>query len=98
MTRVRPPRGSESNAMPDSKEDSKSAKKLAKAQAKALKKGRTVPPNTGPKSRDAAGPTPAERSAKAAEEQLIIRRRQMWIALAMVLVALTAFIVRLAMD
>ena len=92
------PHGSESNAMPDSKEESKASKKLAKAQAKALKKGRAAQPDPGPQHLDTAGPTPAERSAKAAENQLAVRRWQMWIALAMVLVAITAFIVRLIMD
>ncbi len=98
MTPVQPQRGSKSGDMPDSKEETKAAKKLAKAQAKALKKGRAVPLDPGPQRRDTAGPTPAERSAKAAEEQLIVRRRQIWIALAAVLVALAALIVRLITD
>ena len=98
MTLVRAPRESEIGPMPESKEQAKAAKKLAKAQTKAIKKGRAVPPGRSPESTDAAGPTPAERSAKAAEQQLAIRRWQMWIALTMMLVALTAFIVRLIMD
>jgi hypothetical protein len=81
--------------MPESKEQAKAAKKLAKAQAKALKKGRAQPPDSGSKPDDPAGLTPAERSARAAEQQLAVRRWQMWIALAMMLVALTTFIVRL---
>ena len=98
MTPVRPRRGSESAVMPDSKEEAKAAKKLAKAQTKALKKVRAEPQDAGPQRRDLAGPTPAERSAKAAEEQLIIRRRQIWIATAAVLVALAALIVGLLTD
>ena len=82
--------------MSESKEAAKAAKKLGKARAKAIKKG-AVPPDGAPRPEAAAGspqagPTPAERSADAAEQQMLIRRRQMWISLAVAIVALTTFI------
>ena len=57
--------------MSESKESAKAAKKLSKAQVKAAKKGH-APHQT---KTAAAGDTPAERSAQAAEHQLAIRRR-----------------------
>ncbi len=70
--------------MSESKESAKAAKKLSKAQVKAAKKGHP-PYQTEP---TAAGGTPAERSARAAEQQLAIRHRQMWISLVAVAIAL----------
>ena len=81
--------------MSESKDAAKAAKKLAKSRAKALKKG-AVPPDSAPRPKAAAGspqsgPTPAERSADAAEQHVLIRRRQMGISLAVAIIALTTF-------
>ncbi len=68
----------------------KVAKKLAKAAAKARKKQATAPDHGQPGS-----PSAAERSATAAEQQLLIRRRQMWISLVGVLAALLTVVIAL---
>ncbi|NOX53728.1 MAG: hypothetical protein GXP27_04695 [Planctomycetes bacterium] len=83
------------------KEQAKAAKKLAKAQAKAMKKGAALPAipggpsaptgTSGPSGSE-AGLSPAERSAAAAEEQVHLRRRELWVSIISTLIALVTLI------
>ena len=82
--------------MSESKDAGKAAKKLAKARAKVLKKSAAAPDDARRPEAAAGAPrsgsTPAERSAAAAEQHVLIRRRQMRISLAVAALALATFI------
>ena len=80
---------------PIDKSSAKAQKKAAKALAKAQKKG--APQQQAPDEQDGpaphVGPTPAERSATAAERQVVLHRRRFWVSLLGVLVAIVSLIV-----
>ncbi len=83
-------------------QDPKAAKKVAKAQAKLEKKlAKKRPDGAGEEARcsptqarssEAHGPTPAERSAVAAEHQVRLHRYRMLISLAAAVIALVTFL------
>jgi hypothetical protein len=85
--------------MADAKEHTKGLKKELKAQAKLRKKeakGAVVDASAGagqPASAEPTGPTPAERSAAAAERQARLHTYRVWIALAGVVLALVTVLV-----
>jgi len=89
--------------MDDAKDAAKEAKKAAKTQAKLQKKlakkgaesARADAPQI-PASSGAAvesGPTPAERSAAAAERQIALQRYRVWISLLIALIAVVSFLI-----
>ncbi len=83
-------------------QDPKAAKKVAMAQAKLEKKlAKKRPDGAGEEARlsptqtrssEAHGPTPAERSAAAAEHQVRLHRYRMLISLAAAVIALVTFL------
>ena len=77
------------------KAQKKAAKALAKAKKKAAKQHELEPVAAVEKSAPAepTGPTPAERSAAAAEQQVVLHRRRFWVTFGGVLVALMSLIV-----
>lgn len=89
--------------MDDAKDAAKEAKKAAKAQAKLQKKlakkgvesacadAPQAPPPSG--TAVESGPTPAERSAAAAERQISLQRYRVWISLLIALIALVTFLI-----
>lgn len=89
--------------MDKSKDATKAAKKAAKAQAKLQKKltkvgggqAGTEPTEAvvAPRASTDSGPTPAERSAAAAERQVRLQRYRVWFAFLMVFVAVATFLV-----
>ncbi len=88
------------------KEQAKAAKKAAKAQAKLLKKlgksgaasalgppdGVGLSPSRPESSSSDSRPSPAERSAAAAEEQVELRRRELWVSVVSTLIALVTLV------
>jgi hypothetical protein len=84
--------------MSDPKDQSKATKKIAKAQAKAVKKlnNAQATATSPPSSPVAANPlSPAERSAQAAEAQVRLQKRRVWIALIGSLIGLITLIATL---
>ena len=89
--------------MDDAKDAAKEAKKAAKAQVKRQKKlakkcaesaGADAPQVLPPSDTTVeSGPTPAERSAAAAERQLSLQRYRVWISLVIALIALVSFLI-----
>ncbi len=76
----------------------KAEKKKAKEEKKALKSVETVPQSTAPDAHPAGTSstmTPAERSAAAAEKQVELQKRRVWIAALTMLVALATLLVAL---
>lgn len=93
--------------MGDSKDDAKAAKKAAKAATKQQKKSAGSPETLAPvgeqpsrpestatsTSGSTVPPTPAERSAIAAERQVRLQRLRVYLALAALFVALATFLI-----
>jgi len=89
--------------MDDAKDAAKEAKKAAKAQVKLQKKlakkgaesaradASRIPASSG--ATVESGTTPAERSAAAAERQIVLQRYRVWISLLVALLALVTFLV-----
>ena len=88
--------------MGEAKDAAKAAKKAAKAEKKRQKKAPTESPAETPAPDPApapapstvleSGPTPAERSAAAAERQVRLQRYRVWLALITAIVAAAALI------
>ena len=78
--------------MPD-KDDLKVQKKLAKIEAKAAKKGPSQAEHPVPSVSGPGEKTPAQRSAEAAEKQLVLHRWKVIFGAVSVLIALVSLIV-----
>lgn len=83
--------------MSEQKDAAKAAKKAAKSRAKINKKlskeQRGAPPTEACTAPRDPGPTPAERSAAAAERQVRLQRFRVWISLTAALIALATLLV-----
>ena len=80
--------------MPD-KDELKALKKISKAEAKAAKKGPSPADHQVPSVSDPGDKSPAQRSAEAAEKQLVLHRWKVIFGAVSALIALVSLIVLL---